>query len=453
MSDLLPVLLLIYSAVLVANIVISTVMWKLHKSAFFKILIMMWTFSLINFVLQGFFMNPGVGMYAAFSSYVLVSFSLLYFTNHLLGNKKNYLTLGALCVVLLSIGLGLVLNNAYVTGSWFAAVAITLPQLRASLDLFKSRYGQGSQALAFLLVFNSLHFLDYPILRFNPHGAIAGFSIALFLLFSFSAFFPGFILFQITKGYADRLKEEVKNRTRELEEATEQNKSLVNILCHDVAAPLTVLDFYFEIMPQEADLEIKKHYEKNAMRSLKTLLEIVETVKELQTFSYGKVDMEMVPVEPIEVIEEVSASFERTLKEKNIQIRLNNNLSADSKISADRGILKNQVLSNLVSNAIKFSHSNSYLEIILREDNSHVELTIKDHGVGVPPELMPKLFKACERTTRLGTSKEKGTGFGLALVKTCIEMMGANIRVESQVETDYNSDHGSSFIIQFEKAS
>jgi signal transduction histidine kinase len=80
-----------------------------------------------------------------------------------------------------------------------------------------------------------------------------------------------------------------------------------------------------------------------------------------------------------------------------------------------------------------------------------VNIIIEDHGIGIPKDLLPKIFKWSERTNRLGTNGERGTGFGLPLVKTCLEMMNANIRVESIERKGLDSCSGTKFIIQFNK--
>jgi signal transduction histidine kinase len=454
MSNTLQVLLLIYSAVLIINLVVSAVLFKLYSHYLFKILIAMWGFSLVNFFMQGIFISPGIGMYFSFSTYTFVSLSLHYFSNFILKKKSiSFSILG------LSLGLSLLggvfcsLTNNFVLASWFASFSIAIPLLLSSYQLGKSQNGAGVKALSFLLFINAIHFLDYPILRLHPTGAVFGFSIALVLLFAFSTFFPGFILYQISRDYSVGLEREVKLRTRELEEAVDQNKTLVNILCHDLSSPLTVLDFYFEEIMQEKPSLVHIEYGTKAQRSLQTLFNVVAKVKDLQEIAYGKKTLQLHKVNVEEILQEMIRDYESQLKEKKLSVSLMNHCDGEMIIDGDKVILKNQVFSNLFSNAIKFSYPGSTIRLNLSKEKESVFVTVEDRGMGIPQELIGRLFKWSEKTNRAGTNNEKGTGFGLPLAKTCVEMMKGSIRVESVYEKTPHSDTGTKFIVQFDKAS
>lgn len=454
MNDTLQILLSIYSVLLLINIAVSAVMWRVHKYDLFKDLLFVWSFSLLNFILQGIFMKPGVGMYISFSTYLLVSLSLYQFSCFTLKKNPAHFVMISICSFLFLTGLAVIfLFDNYEVGSAFSALAIAIPMFTSSYQLWISKVGRWTKVFASLLFFNALHFLDYPILRSHPTGAIWGFSIALFILFSFSAFFPSFILLQIAKNYSNQLEQDVSNRTIELEEALAQNKTLVNILCHDLSTPLTVLDFYFEEVEVKGGIgEGQKDqtlYGEKAKRSLKTLFEIVNKVKDLQTISFSKKKVELEKVCLQEIIVEVARSFEDSLSKKNLIINLPDLTRAPIYILGDKELLKNQIFANLISNAIKFSHQNSSIDISLDNDVLHTTITVADHGIGIPPEILNRIFKWSEQTNRLGTNLEKGTGFGLPLVKTCVDIIGARIRVESQTQGETNT--GSKFIIQFDK--
>lgn len=452
MLDPLQILLLIYSATLVINLIGGIVLFKLHSHELFKILIAMWGFSLLNFLLQGIFLTPGLGMYISFSTYLFVSFCLYHFSNFILKSKDSFYAVEILCAALFLMGLiVLLITKNYFLGSWFAAIAIAVPMVISSYRLWNSQAGFGPKSLSILLFFNAVHFLDYPILRAHPLGALWGFSIALVLLFGFSAFFPGFILLQISKDYASGLEREVKSRTKELEEAFDQNKTLVNILGHDLSTPLTVLDFYFEEIMTEKASPVHVEYGAKAVRSLQTLFRIVAKVKDLQSITYGKQNVENKKIHLCEVVTEIIRDLENSLALKKLNCNFVNLTNSDVVILGDRDLLKNQILSNLISNAIKFSYPNSRIDIIISENIKYVNVTVEDQGIGIPNDLLPKIFKWSEKTSRHGTNGERGTGLGLPLVKTCVEMMKGSIRVESISKESLDSKTGSKFIIQFDR--
>ncbi|MBC7539061.1 MAG: HAMP domain-containing histidine kinase [Bacteriovorax sp.] len=452
MINQLQILLLIYSVILVINLTTGLMLFKLHRHELFKILIAMWAFSLINFFLQGIFITPGLGMYISFSTYLLVSLCLYQFSNFLLKRIRDSYAIEFTCAAILLLGAFCFrFTNNYSLVSSFAAVAIAIPMLISSYRLWNSKVGPGSNALSILLLFNSIHFLDYPILRFYPSGAIWGFSIALIILIIFSTFFPGFILLQMSNTYTLELEKKVKFRTKDLEEALDQNKTLVNILCHDLSNPLTILDFYLERIFEENDSISHGKYGSNVKQSLKIILTIVAKVKELQAISLGKKNIESKKINLHEAVNEILGNFENSLILKNLSLNFTNLANTDTVILGDIDLLKNQIFTNLISNAIKFSYQDSIIEIIVSENIKHVNIVIEDHGMGIPDELLLKIFKWSEKTNRNGTNGESGTGFGLPLVKTCVEMMGGSIRVESIPKESLDSISGSKFIVQFDK--
>lgn len=452
MSEHLELLLVIYSAVLVMNLIIGWILYRLYRHKLFKLLTIMWGFSFVNFALQGFYKSFDLGMYFSFSSYIIVSFCLYHFSCFVLKKENKKYILEFLCGGILIAGVIVYqTTGSYFIASWFSAAAIALPMFVSSVQLWRMKKNTGAKMLSSLLFLNAIHFLDYPILISHHQGAILGFSIALILLFAFSSFFPGFIIVEISNKYHLELKSEVKARTIELEDAVDQNQTLVNILCHDLSSPLSVLDFYFEEIKDERLSAIHNEYGESAFRSLKTLLSIVAKVKEMQAFYYDKNQVEIKKINLCQLVNESIKDFEIILSQKTIELKLVNRTNQQVEIHADWDILKNQVLANLITNAIKFSHKNSIINIVINENKKHVTLSVEDTGVGIPNDLIPRVFRWSEKTSRTGTNGEQGTGFGLPIVKACVEVIGGEIRVESIVKNDLNSNSGTKFIIQFDK--
>lgn len=113
------------------------------------------------------------------------------------------------------------------------------------------------------------------------------------------------------------------------------------------------------------------------------------------------------------------------------KINIQNMIGPEAVAYADENLVST-ILRNLVSNAIKFSPENSYIVISSQQQNGFVEISVKDHGVGISSEDIPKLFREDLQFSSPGTNKEKGTGLGLILCKEFVEKCGGKIRVESQ---------------------
>jgi signal transduction histidine kinase len=100
------------------------------------------------------------------------------------------------------------------------------------------------------------------------------------------------------------------------------------------------------------------------------------------------------------------------------------------------------VFSNLVSNAIKFSHPKSTVVVSVEREAEEIVIRVADRGIGMPPALLAKLFDLDAQTTRPGTDGRPGTGFGLRTVKSFVDLFGGRISVESNDENAFPENHG-----------
>jgi signal transduction histidine kinase len=91
------------------------------------------------------------------------------------------------------------------------------------------------------------------------------------------------------------------------------------------------------------------------------------------------------------------------------------------------------IIRNLISNAIKFSHSDSFIRISAEEFSSHTEISVMDNGVGISPENIQKLFRVDVHHSTSGTSEEQGSGLGLILCQEFVEKHNGKIWVESEI--------------------
>jgi two-component system sensor histidine kinase/response regulator len=114
-------------------------------------------------------------------------------------------------------------------------------------------------------------------------------------------------------------------------------------------------------------------------------------------------------------------------------ITLKNLIEEKIPVYADVNML-NAILRHLISNALKFTKPGGLVEVSARDNGAHVEVSVSDTGIGISAEHLPKLFRIDVRYKRLGTAREKGTGFGLILCKEFIEKHGGKIWIESKVE-------------------
>ena len=114
------------------------------------------------------------------------------------------------------------------------------------------------------------------------------------------------------------------------------------------------------------------------------------------------------------------------------QIMLKSSLQGRIFVWADLNML-DTVIRNLISNALKFTHTGGIVDVSIRHDGDFIEVAVSDTGVGIEQKHLSKLFRIDEKFRRSGTAREKGTGLGLILSKEFVKRNGGKIWVESEI--------------------
>ena len=238
-----------------------------------------------------------------------------------------------------------------------------------------------------------------------------------------------------------------------MQELSEQKAKIVRMLCHDLSNSITVIKasaLSGKRKPEEKT--IHKNLDR-ILRAVNNVEEMVSQVKTLEAISTGKETLALGPVSLSKIFDEVRFTFEERLKEKNLRLEINMADDGDYFVEADRISLNNQVINNLVSNAIKFSLEGGVIEVSASiTEDERVKVSVKDHGIGMPQAIVNHLFSFSEKTSRPGTKNEQGTGFGMPLVKSFMDSYGGSIQVESREKTQDSIDHGTTINLYFKVA-
>ena len=228
----------------------------------------------------------------------------------------------------------------------------------------------------------------------------------------------------------------------ELEKADLDKSTLLNVLCHDVANPLHVIKSYAEMMEEENPSNIRV---KNITKAASVIEQIIDHLRTLQVISSETDEIKLKPVKLSDCIEQAEFVFESQLKEKNLTINTNINKTSSVDVLADPVSLTNSVINNVISNAIKFSERNQSIDIYFDREGEYVHLTIQDHGVGMPVEMVENLFSVDKFQSRPGTEGETGTGLGMKVMASYINSYGGRIEVESKTKETDAVHHGTVF--------
>ncbi len=217
---------------------------------------------------------------------------------------------------------------------------------------------------------------------------------------------------------------------KHLEDLTQMNHAkdnFISILSHDLRAPFTSILGFTEILLNEPRLtEAEKiEYLNYIHDSSANQLQLVNYLLDWSRLQTGRLNVEPVRLQAQSLLFNSVSSLTGNAIRKNIEIKVE--VSDNIFVKADERLIT-QVLTNLISNSIKFSREGKTIEISAeRYNEDFVEFRIKDEGIGISIENQAKLFRFDKMFSTLGTRGEKGTGLGLPLVKQIIEKHSGQI--------------------------
>lgn len=211
---------------------------------------------------------------------------------------------------------------------------------------------------------------------------------------------------------------------------------LFRVLFHDLANPLGRISIGLSIAQRNFPKDEPNRGLEIARLASDSMLEVTQNIRKMYAVSKGKANVDLVKLSLNSAVDYITKIYAAELEKKNISIQYNFKKYAGIDVLAEPVSFNNQVLGNVISNAIKFSPENSSITITAEyTPQKLVKVEISDKGIGIPPELINQLFDLNKKTTRHGTHGETGTGFGMHILKSFIEMYGGQVEVESNEGT------------------
>jgi len=284
-------------------------------------------------------------------------------------------------------------------------------------DNYKTEFYQNNQATE-----SGANFMNMELELLNKSGAV----LHVLLKASVIQFLGTKALLFVISNISDRVKIE-----RKLVDTNHAKDRFFSILAHDLRTPMQSLmssgGLFREYLKKNDTIKLNKHAEViiQTTDNLSALLDNLLTWSRTQTGT--------IPIIPEEIdvnvlIECSISSIKGVALNKNII--LHNNSIVGQHIFADYNMMYT-VMRNLLTNAIKFSYSDSEIHINVRQSESLCEISVIDFGTGIPTEQIQKLFMIGEKFATKGTNDEIGTGLGLVLCKEFVEKNGGNIQCVS----------------------
>jgi signal transduction histidine kinase len=229
-----------------------------------------------------------------------------------------------------------------------------------------------------------------------------------------------------------RLFDEIQDKSRQLEEASQHKSQFLANMSHELRTPLNAILGYTELMtdgaygePSEKMLEVLKRLEANGRH----LLGLINDVLDLSKIEAGQLVLELSDYCIQDIAQTVRSTLEPLAADKKLAFKVE--MAPELPPGRGDGRRLTQVLINLVGNAIKFTDAGE-VAIKAEANNGSFHVSVRDTGPGISSADQARLFQEFQQADNAITKKKGGTGLGLAISKRIIEMHGGRIWVESQ---------------------
>lgn len=217
-------------------------------------------------------------------------------------------------------------------------------------------------------------------------------------------------------------------------EIERERNQLLGIAAHELRNPIATIRGYTEMLQMYDDLDqvqINEIYNVIIERS-DHLLNIIKNLLDITRIEKGIIVLKKIEIDVVSLVQKQVQDYQFLGKKKKIQIDFRTNLEKfEFRIDKDR---IEEVISNLLDNAIKYSPMDSKLEVALSQTENKIKILIKDQGLGIKQDELKYLFElfSSKKISTLPTGGESRTGIGLAICKKVIDAHGGEILVESE---------------------
>ena len=237
---------------------------------------------------------------------------------------------------------------------------------------------------------------------------------------------------KIARNVTERKKVERElEHAKEVAEAASRAKdTFLAVLSHELRTPLTPILMTAAVRERDPDLTQAIQAEMAMIRrNVELETKLIDDLLDLSRITSGKLSLQMEVLDLNTAVNQVCDICRSQIQEKGIEL----SFALDARIApvdADASRLQ-QVLWNVLKNAAKFTPEGGSIHVCTGREVSRVLVQIQDSGIGIAPELLPKIFDAFEQGDPRVTRKFGGLGLGLAISKALVELHGGSIRVES----------------------
>ncbi len=247
----------------------------------------------------------------------------------------------------------------------------------------------------------------------------------------------------IVKHQIDRQNKELAELRKVAEKATEEKSRFLAMMSHEVRNPLNAILGYANMIATESNCPSALGYVKSLLMAGNNLKVIVNDILDISRIEAGKLELVIEPISIKETVQMCVQDFELQHKGSGVPLECTISEKIPSEVLAD-AVRLTQILSNLISNAYKFTKKGSIKLTVSptseTDESVTIALNLKDTGRGMTTEQVNRMFNEYEQVELNDNRVYGGAGLGLSIVKRLVEAMNGNITVESEVNigTSFN---------------
>jgi signal transduction histidine kinase/uncharacterized protein with PIN domain len=238
-----------------------------------------------------------------------------------------------------------------------------------------------------------------------------------------------------------RLLEAERVSRAEIERVSLMKDEFLATLSHELRTPLNAVLGWSEILlsrnPEDADL--RRGLETIA-RNARSQAQLIDDLLDMNRIISGKIRLDVQRMDVGPIVEAAIESVRPSADARGIIIRRTIDPNAGPAFGDPNRM--QQVVWNLLTNAVKFTPKGGKVDVLVQRVNSHIEITVHDSGMGINPEFLPHLFERFRQADSSTTRKHRGLGLGLSIVKQLVELHGGSVKADSAGE-----GQGATFIV------
>ncbi len=236
------------------------------------------------------------------------------------------------------------------------------------------------------------------------------------------------------------LREELRNVRLELHRSDQFKRDFCSLAARELRTPLAVLLGYARILENDLSGPARDRAEVVTSHAWQ-IKNTVDGIVAIQQIDAGELTLRLDIVDVTQVIQSLIDGGQREITDKELQVQVHSDPNLCVRADRERLAL---IITNLLSNACKYSHSGGHIDIETRAEDAWVEISIRDDGIGIPPEDQALIFEPFHQSDK--TRKQGGLGIGLTVAKLLVESHGGRMWLESAV------DQGSVFSFSIPRA-